>query len=100
MRRISQVLGVTVVAMAMILLTGCGSIRVVREAKSGGTVALEGSHDGARAKAERYMRAQCQSGYEIIEEGDAASSDGASREWRITYVCAGSSAPRTALVAF
>jgi hypothetical protein len=101
MRGTTRLLGVVaMLAMLTMFMLGCGSIRVIREAKGGGTVALEGSHDGARAKAERYMSSQCTGGWDIIEEGDATSSDGESREWRITYVCAGSSAPRTASVGF
>jgi hypothetical protein len=82
------------------VVTGCGSFRVVREAHGGGTVALQGSHDAAREKAERYMRDQCgPNGFEVVEEGDTATV-GEQREWRLSYVCAGTSAPRTALVAF
>jgi uncharacterized protein YceK len=87
------------VLFASFVLGGCGSYRVLSESKVGGTVALEGSHDGARAKAEQYMRTQCPAGYEIVEEGDAASpSEEHSREWRVAYACAG--ARRTALVGF
>ncbi|MBX3211122.1 MAG: hypothetical protein KF850_03750 [Labilithrix sp.] len=93
-----QYLGVAL-ALVALFMGGCGSYRVLSEAKSGGTVALEGAHDGARSKAERYMRAQCPGGFEIVEEGDAIGSDGASREWRISYVCTGASAPRTAIIA-
>jgi hypothetical protein len=81
-------------------MTGCGSFRVVREARGGGTVALSGAHDSAREKAERYMREQCPGGFEVVEEGDTATIVGDQREWRLSYVCAGTSAPRTALVAF
>ncbi|MBX3197813.1 MAG: hypothetical protein KF850_30760 [Labilithrix sp.] len=88
-----------VLAVLTLFAAGCGSYRVLSEAKTGGTVALEGAHDRARSKAESYMRAQCPGGFEIVEEGDAIASDGASREWRISYVCAGASAPRTALIA-
>ena len=84
---------------SLILVSGCGSYRVISEARTGGTVALEGAHGSARSKAEDYMRSQCPGGYEIKEEGDALAEGGASREWRISYVCAGTSAPRTALIA-
>lgn len=87
-------------ASAAVVLSGCGSYRVLSEAKSGGTVALEGAHDSAREKAEGYMRSQCPNGYEVVEEGEAVSEGGASREWRLSYRCTGSAAPRTALIAF
>ena len=83
----------------LVLVSGCGSFRVLSEAKAGGTVALEGAHGSARSKAEEYMRSQCPDGYEIKEEGDAFSENGALHEWRITYVCTGTSAPRTAMLA-
>jgi hypothetical protein len=71
------------------LLAGCaGSIHVVEDAKSGGTVALHGSEDGAREKAEQHMKTRCPGGYEIVEQGEASTDDG-NREWRITYACKG-----------
>lgn len=81
--------------------TGCaGSIHVVEDAKSGGTVALHGSEDGAREKAEQHMKARCPGGYEIVEQGEASTDDG-SREWRLTYVCKGSpTAGKVARLAF
>jgi hypothetical protein len=88
------------IAFAGVVMSGCGSYRVLSEAKGGGTVALEGSHDSAREKAESYMRLQCPGGYEVVEEGDALSEAGGSREWRLSYRCIGSSVSRTALVAF
>jgi hypothetical protein len=70
-------------------LTGCaGSIHVVEDAKSGGTVALHGPEDAAREKAEQHMKTRCPGGYEIVEQGEASTEDG-SREWRITYACKG-----------
>lgn len=86
-------------ALALALGAGCGSIRVVHEANSGGTVALQGPHDSARSKAEEYMRSQCEQGWEIVEEGEALASDGVSREWRITYACVGART-KTRVVAF
>jgi hypothetical protein len=80
-------------------LTGCSSIRVVQEGRTGGTVALEGAHDSARGKAEEYMRSHCPGGWQIVEEGDAFTAAGVEREWRITYACSGSQG-RTHLVAF
>ena len=80
------------------VVTGCGSIRVVSEAKSGGTLALRGAHDPAREKAERYMREHCPSGYEVVEEGDAAGDSDDAREWRIAYRCNGS--PSVARIVF
>ena len=89
-----------VIGSFLLLASGCGSYRVLSEAKTGGTVALEGAHESARSKAEEYMRSQCPDGYEIKEEGDAFAEGGALREWRITYMCLGGSAPRTAMIAF
>lgn len=71
------------------LVTGCaGSIRVVEDVRSGGTVALHGSEDTAREKAEEHMKTRCPGGFEIVEQGEASIEDG-SREWRITYACKG-----------
>jgi len=90
----------TLLFLGVLTLSGCGSFRVVSEARGGGTVALQGAHDSAREKAERYMRDHCPGGaFEVIEEGDAATI-GDQREWRLTYVCSGSSAPKTAMIAF
>ena len=75
---------------SLALLSGCaGSIQVVEAAKSGGTVALHGSEEGAREKAEEHMKARCPGGFEIVEQGEATTEDG-SREWRLTYACKGS----------
>ena len=96
---------------------GCSSIRVVQRTPNGGTVALHGPEDGAREKADEYMRAQCSmsgfAGYEIVEEGEAVvgsettsrtqmetigpvttarTSD--TREWRIAYRCATTNSAR------
>jgi hypothetical protein len=77
------------VSMLFAFVTGCaGSIHVVEDAKSGGTVALHGSEDGAREKAEQHMKTRCPGGFEIVEQGEASTDDG-SREWRITYACKG-----------
>lgn len=80
------------------LLPGCGSISVIREAKTGGTLALHGPHDAAHEKAERYMRAHCPNGFEVIEEGDTAGDSDDTREWRIAYRCLGS--PNVAVITF
>ncbi len=71
------------------IIAGCSSIRVVQEGRTGGTIALQGPHEGARAKAEEHMRAQCPHGWQIIEEGEALATDNVTREWRITYACNG-----------
>ena len=100
-----RILLLPVLTLSMFALGGCGSYRVLAEAKSGGTIALKGSEDAAREKAESYMRGHCPAGYEIVEEGDAAISvtDATDREWRIAYVCTSKlekSDRRTALRAF
>lgn len=86
--------------LASFVLGGCGSYRVLSEAKSGGTLALEGSHESARSKAEGHMRGHCPAGYEVVEEGDAVSPTETAREWRIAYVCTSVADRRTALVAY
>jgi hypothetical protein len=83
---------------ALLLVTGCGSIRVISEAKSGGTLVLQGSHDSAHEKAEEYMRKQCPNGYEVVEEGDTAGDTDEDRQWRIAYRCNGS--PSVAMIAY
>lgn len=71
------------------LVCGCaGRIHVVEDARTGGTVALHGPEEKAREKADAHMKARCPAGYEIVEQGEAATEDG-SREWRITYACKG-----------
>lgn len=70
-------------------VTGCaGSINVVEDARSGGTVALHGNETGAREKAEEHMKARCPGGYDIVEQGEATTPEG-DREWRIMYACKG-----------
>jgi len=97
-------------------LTGCGAIRVVRRTKAGGEIALEGLPEKARVKANDYMSAQCPSGFDILEEGEAVigsestasttsgrslfgqpslnsrSSTTDKTEWRIKYECKGDNA--------
>jgi len=83
-------------------VTGCaGSIRVVEDARSGGTVALHGPEEKAREKADEHMKTRCPSGYEVVEQGEATSEDG-SREWRLTYACKGANnvSGKTARLAF
>lgn len=96
-----------------VALGGCGSIRVVKKTQAGGEVALVGSQDKAREKAAEYMQAQCPSGYDVLEEGEAVVGSTMSgqqqngigvfgrptttmnattedkREWRIKYQCKG-----------
>src|SRR5438128_2247359 len=108
MPRFACIASISAVALALATLSGCSSIRVVQKTPSGGTVALQGAEDGAREKADEYMRSQCPAGYEVVEEGEAVvgsvtnaratptiigpvttaqTSD--TREWRITYKCNG-----------
>jgi hypothetical protein len=65
-------------------LAACGGIRVVDKTPSGGTVALEGSYDTAREKAEEFMRSQCPQGYRILDEEQAVANR---IEWRLRYAC-------------
>ncbi|MBX3228489.1 MAG: hypothetical protein KIT84_07545 [Labilithrix sp.] len=88
----------TVLFAFLLLVSGCGSIRVISEAKTGGTLALRGAHDAAREKAERYMREQCPDGFEVVEEGDTVGDTDDAREWRIAYRCNGS--PSVAMIVF
>ena len=71
------------------LSIGCSSIRVVQKTPQGGTLAFRDLQDGAREKADDYMRGQCPRGYDVLEEGEArATAD--TTEWHITYHCNGS----------
>jgi hypothetical protein len=97
-----------------------GNYRVVKKVPNGGEVALEGMRDEARQKAEGYMKEQCSSGYDVLEEGEAVVGQESSaqsrpgttllgtkstntnvsttdkREWRIKYQCKGTAtAPAT-----
>lgn len=107
---------------ALALVTGCSSIRVVKKTPDGGIVALQGAQDGAREKAEQYMSGQCPGGYDVVEEGEAVSGSETTaethktflgpvteaktkdtHEWRITYKCKGaakSAAAETVIVRF
>ncbi len=74
---------------AALFVGGCaGTIQVVEDARSGGTLALHGPEAGAREKADAHMKARCPGGYEIVEEGEARMPDG-DREWRVTDACKG-----------
>ena len=64
-------------------IVGCGGYRVVSRTEVGGTVALEGSPDSARAKAEDYIGSQCPFGYELVPDM-APSVD---HTMLITYRC-------------
>ncbi len=95
------------------LVTGCGSIRVVKRTQDGGIVALAGSQSEARKKADEYMTGQCGGGYEIVEEGEAVIGEVSSAEsrptrygtmqtqgsstqkteWRLTFRCKANAAP-------
>jgi hypothetical protein len=68
MRRLASVGLVAVVLPLISCLAACagGSMRVVQETPSGGTVAVQGQGDGAHEKAEKYMGAQCPFGYDIL----------------------------------
>jgi hypothetical protein len=65
-------------------LAACGGIRVVDKTPSGGTVALEGSYDTAREKAEEFMRSECPQGYRILDEDRSIAQR---IEWRLRYEC-------------
>ncbi len=67
---------VSIVGLAWIV-QGCSSIQIVQQTPRGGVVGLEGPNEGARAKAEEHMRAQCPFGYRIVDEQEA----------RIKYSC-------------
>jgi hypothetical protein len=95
-------------ALAATSLFACSSARIVRETQTGGTVALRGSRDGAREKAEALMQAKCPRGYTILEQGEVAYGQQATttqwnrntattqvedkHEWQIVFQCAGSAA--------
>ena len=63
------------------MLAACSSYQVVQHTPQGGVVALHGSADEARQKAEQFMRSECPFGYRIVDE------DESTRELRITYAC-------------
>ena len=104
-----EVCALTIAALG---LAACGNYRVVRRTPNGGEVALEGDQGKAREKAEEYMRGQCPSGYDVLEEGEAvvgqemtgntheqkvfglpvqttSASTQDKREWRVKYQCKG-----------
>lgn len=96
------------VAFAASSLFACSSARIVRETQTGGTVALRGSRDDAREKAEVLMREKCPAGYTVLEQGEVAYGQQATttqwnrttattqvedkHEWQIVFQCAGASA--------
>jgi len=103
----TPVLRTIVMVGATAALAGCslGNYRVVKTVpQKGGEVALVGVQNEAREKAEGYMRGQCPSGYDIVEEGEAVvgqeqvgsrrgymvrSETNDKHEWRIKYQCKG-----------
>jgi len=97
---------------SLALFACSGTYRVVKKTQSGGEVALVGPQESAREKADEYMRSQCPTGFDIVEEGEAVvgstttarttdngknifgqktattSADSTDkREWRIKYQC-------------
>jgi hypothetical protein len=96
-----------------LIVLGCSNIRAVEvQPGRGGIVALLGLRDGARTKADVYMKTQCPAGYDVVEEGEAvvgSASQGSSSavggngfavgssrsvshdltEWRVKYRCRG-----------
>lgn len=102
------------VAFAATALFACSSARIVRETQTGGTVALRGSRDSAREKAEVLMREKCPSGYAVLEQGEVAYGQRATttqwnrstattqiedqHEWQIVFQCAGTSATTERIV--
>ncbi len=63
---------VTLAAVGAALAVGCSGIRVVRESKYGGEIALFGSREDAMVKARQEMAATCggPQNYEVVEEGE------------------------------
>jgi hypothetical protein len=101
-----------VMFVSLALVACSGTYRVVRKTTSGGEVALVGPQESAREKADEYMRGQCPTGFDVVEEGEAVvgstttarTADGGKnlfgqptstthadstdkREWRIKYQC-------------
>lgn len=93
-------------ALSLLVLTGCGTARVVHRTQTGGTLALEGIPARAMEAAHRKMRAHCDGSYSIVEEKEevvgrntehdtlyiegavlGGSSSRDAKEMRITYVC-------------
>lgn len=78
--------------LALTATTGCGggALRVVNRTPNGGTVALQGTKDTARARAKEFIREQCPFGYDL-RDGDTASrqvTDSRTEgEWRVEYHC-------------
>lgn len=101
-------------ALAATSLFACSSARIVRETQTGGTVALRGSRDSAREKAEVLMREKCPQGYTVLEQGEVAYGQQATttqwnrttattqvedkHEWQIVFQCAGAAASAAPLV--
>jgi hypothetical protein len=93
-----------------LLAAGCSGYRYVERSGNGGTIALEGSRDRARPKAEKAMEDHCPSGYRVLAEGEEmvppehydnddsenhlsvgesgeSLRSGYKNEYRLTYVC-------------
>lgn len=90
----------------MLMLTACGTARIVHRTQTGGILALEGIPARAREAAHRKMIEHCNGSYTIVEEkeeivgrnseydaiyvGDVSLGGSSSRdatELRIAYVC-------------
>lgn len=68
----NRVLAVTTLTLAAALLGGCPGVRVVKETRAGGELALLGPRDGAMEKARQVMAGRCggSDSYEIVEQGE------------------------------
>lgn len=113
--RFASFVSVSLLALSMV---ACSSARVVHDTRTGGTVALRGSRDDAREKAEALMRDKCPNGYGIVEQGEVPYGESSwsqssyhpptsrygsgygvtqtrstvQTEWRITFQCNGAQA--------
>ncbi len=87
--------GRSIFGLLIFLSSGCASIRVVTEAKTGGEIALQGSRESAMGKAREQMARVCggEKNYEVTEEGEvgyggAPVPQGTDpHEWRVHYTC-------------
>lgn len=68
------------VSLLAVACTPIGNARIVKETKSGGEIALEGSREIAQQKADLAMNAKCPGGFEVDEAGETSVGSTTSSE--------------------
>lgn len=65
----------------LVLLACGGSVRVLERSPASGSIAVSGSEEAVRSRADQYMRSHCSNGYTLTSE--QPTHDG----WCMQYRC-------------